>query len=853
VLVAGGGSASAELYDPTTRRFSPTGSMSVARTDATATLLPDGEVLVAGGELSSGEQTASADLYDASSGTFTATTPMSTARSGQTATVLPDGDVLVAGGGCNPGQGGDCDSGSSLVNLRSAELYDPGTATWSATASMTVGRQYFTATSMPDGRVLVTGGFNSCDDDFCKDTASTEIYDPDSGKWSPTGRLLNPRESHTATLLENGDVLVAGGTIENGDMGRSTPLKDAEVYEPTTGRWTAAPSMLQAHTGASAVLLSNGWVLVAGGGTPIAEVYQPDRSAWVATGALSTARTDGTATVLADGDVLATGGGVSTAETYQTGKGPLVTVTPRSLRFGGVEVGSRSRSHSFTVTNLGDGALHVAGVGISGTDPGDFSASDDCPIALAPLGSCSVSVTFAPLSTGARSATVQVVDDAPGSPQTAQVSGYGAGPNAWAPTGAMSTARVWFAMTSLGGGRVLVAGGATPTLVPLASAQVYDAKTGRFTATGSMSSDRVNVMATRLDDGRVLVAGGRDANFVAQSSAEIYDPQAGTWTTTTPMNAAGYGLTQTLLNSGKVLVTGLGTEGLDAEVYDPGTASWTDTKPMICPGQFAAATLLTDGRVLVAGCGSTATEIYHPRTNSWTPAAPLNTARDSAQAVLLDDGDVLLAGGADPDGGAALDTSELYDPSANSWTYTNNRMEFPSVSFTLTLLSNGNVLAAGGCGASGCDGPAQSSSEYYDHAYGFWEPNPSMVHARSNAQAVTLPSGDLLVVGGDSGFSGPREAETFTPTLVSVTPTSGPAGTRIVIRGNGFQAGETVQVQWNWVDWHQLRVGPLGRFTLRAKVPQDPPGQYAIYAHGKQSSAYAACLFTVTSGQAAAP
>ena len=126
---------------------------------------------------------ASAELYDPSTGTFTPTGSMHTARSGHTATLLPDGQVLVAGGGCNKGHG-FCDAGSFLDNLRSAELYNPKTGTWSTTGSMHFERQYFTATLLDDGDVLVAGGFATCDDDFCSDNRQAELYDPTTGTWS---------------------------------------------------------------------------------------------------------------------------------------------------------------------------------------------------------------------------------------------------------------------------------------------------------------------------------------------------------------------------------------------------------------------------------------------------------------------------------------------------------------------------------------------------------------------------------------------------------------------------------------------------------------------------------------------
>jgi hypothetical protein len=157
VLIAGGGTSSAELYDPSSGTFSLTASMSVSRTDATATLLRDGDVLVAGG-LDGNRQLGTAELYDPRSGAWSLTGSMAVARSGQTATLLADGDVLVAGGGCN-GSAYGCNSGSFLGNLRSAELYDPSTGTWSGTGPMHEGRQNQTATLLSDGDVLVAGGF----------------------------------------------------------------------------------------------------------------------------------------------------------------------------------------------------------------------------------------------------------------------------------------------------------------------------------------------------------------------------------------------------------------------------------------------------------------------------------------------------------------------------------------------------------------------------------------------------------------------------------------------------------------------------------------------------------------------
>ena len=210
----------------------------------TATLLPNGKVLVAGGYDSDGAL-ASAELYDPASGTWTATGSLATARVRHTATLLPNGKVLVAGGVDSSGYSRErgtlrsgerdldghrqprhrtllitrrrccptarCSSQADHGNvgvLASAELYDPASGTWTATGSLTTARYGHTATLLPNGKVLVAGGYNGLGY-----LASAELYDPASGTWTATGSLATARYDHTATLLPNGKVLVAGGDM----------------------------------------------------------------------------------------------------------------------------------------------------------------------------------------------------------------------------------------------------------------------------------------------------------------------------------------------------------------------------------------------------------------------------------------------------------------------------------------------------------------------------------------------------------------------------------------------------------------------------------------------------------------
>ena len=641
VLIAGGGSASAELYDPATRTFAPTGSMSVARSEATATLLTDGEVLVTGGCCTrAGGGLSSAELYNPATGKWSLTGSMVHARYDQTATLLPDGQVLVAGGACNGSHYG-CDAGSFLSNQASAELYNPATGTWATTGSMHAGRMLHTATLLRTGEVLVAGGFTTCDDDFCSDTASAELYNPATGTWAKTGSMHAGREQQTATLLRNGLVLVAGGLNEGGFRGAAFSLSDAELYDPSTGTWTVTQPMAAKRYAQTATRLKNGWVLVTGGHTSVAgaetataQIYEPSRGIWVTPGRMGTVRAGDTATLLRDGQVLATGGTgpdgqpLSTAEVFLAGPGPLAYLSPGTLGFAPQQVGTTSAAQDYTVANDGTAAMNVSGLDVSGRHPSDFAGSTDCTrVPLIPGATCTVSVQFAPTTPGLRAARVSIADNAPQSPQGAAVSGYGAGPNTWTPTGSLLTARDSFTSTVLRGGDVLIAGGAVSVGAnPLTETELYDPATHAFTATGSLSTGRTDAVATRLRDGDVLIAGGQGNNFADLSSAEIYNPATGKWRPTGSMNEGGYALTMTLLPDGRVLVTGLGFPST-AEVYNPGSGTWTDTGPMTTSQNFATATLLPDGQVLLAGGGSAAAELYNPATNDWAATGSLNVAR----------------------------------------------------------------------------------------------------------------------------------------------------------------------------------------------------------------------------------
>jgi WD40 repeat protein len=316
-----GGITSAELYDSSSGSFTKTGSLSAQRYAHTATLLQNGDALLAGGfgsgydceDLGEPSQS-SAEIYNPSTGTFQTAGNMTMGRAGHTATLLANCEVLFVGGG---------DQGGATLPFygtasATAELYDPSANAFTSTGRMAAARFGHTATLLKSGKVLIAGGTDSYSD---SPLSTTEIYDPATGHFVPSGSMTTPRMGHTATLLADGRVLITGGFITgliNGQFGVSST---AELYDPATDSFSTTGQMGVMREEHTATLLPNGLVLVAGGGNPTAEVYDPSTGLFVPTSSMETERTGHSATLLPNGKVLVAGGGsrfpLASAELYQ--------------------------------------------------------------------------------------------------------------------------------------------------------------------------------------------------------------------------------------------------------------------------------------------------------------------------------------------------------------------------------------------------------------------------------------------------------------------------------------------------------------------------------------------------------
>ena len=322
-----------------------TGNLSVRRFSQSATLLPNGKVLIAGGMERNGKYDASTEIYDPRTGIFTAVGNMSSAREGHAAILLRNGKVLLAGGSAGPDG-----------NVATAEIYDPATGAFTRTGNMVGPRAHAAAVLLKDGKVLLIGGDGAHEDERL---TSAEVYDPVTGRFTPTGSMLVPREMHTAVLMNDGRVLVMGGSSAGG-YPNSRIEASAEIYDPATGRFSNTGSMNAARHKLAAVLLSDGRVLVVGGSDnrdwrgqyASAELYDPASGHFTADGDMSFKRFKliATAVRLPDGRVLIAGG-AERPEIYD----------PATKSFQPVKGTVGEGRYFSTATLLSDGRVLIAG------------------------------------------------------------------------------------------------------------------------------------------------------------------------------------------------------------------------------------------------------------------------------------------------------------------------------------------------------------------------------------------------------------------------------------------------------------------------------------------------------------
>jgi len=606
VLIAGGDGSSgvaiagAELYNATTGTFSSTGNLIMARYSHTATLLNNGEVLIVGGDGSSGAAIASSELYNPTAGTFSSTGSLITARYSHTATLLSNGEVLITGG-----------YSASGTALASAEVYNPSTGAFASTGSLTTARYDHTATLLPNsGMVLIAGGVATSG----ADVEGGELYNPVTSTFS-TVENSEGQSGHTAALLNSGNVLIAGG--QSGGA--------SELFNPTAGSFAATGSENAGDFFLASALLTNGTVLIAGGfnyfdgpnkgSVAAAALYTTASGTFSSTGSLKTARNNHTATLLSNGKVLVAGGftyhiaTLATAELYEP-----TTVTPPNLE-------SISLEPTGTWVPVGGTLGFIA--------TGTFSGSPAATL---------VSVIWS----SSNSAVATVTNDVTNSGHVFGVAGGSATIEACAGSICGST------LVSIAPHTNLVVGSSA------GAGAIWETRddSGNFVNQGTLSNSRSSHSATLLANGTVFLAGGQDA--------------PGTWQILTPTGQA--------LSSGSLL------------------------------NDFSShlAVRLANGNVFLGGGLDSpgAWEIHSPTGTLLFQGSLLGSRTPGAGAVALQNGNIWIAASGSCTSRCDESTWEIRD--INGKFVTNGTLQSAFASGKQFLLSNGNVLLIGGA-ISGSD------------------------------------------------------------------------------------------------------------------------------------------------------
>ncbi len=675
-------SALIERYDPSQGAWVKQDSLSANKGSHTATLLQNGTVLFTGGgtgngPLNSWASQSSVDLFQPATETNSIMAPIQTARHAHTATLLNTGEVLIAGGYSTVSP-----FLSTIEN--SVELFDPNTPSWQALPRMKSGRAEHSATLLSNGDVLVAGGEIVTPQPWETKLKEAELFHADTQQWTPVAPMHHARSAHAATPLLNGKILVTGG------FGETAVLMASEIFDPATQQWTEINPMLNPRGAHQATRLPDGRVLVTGGYDGLAdsnkaEIFNPGTGQWQQVGTMNVSRSRHLSTLLPDGRVMVAGDAIY-----------VEFFNPNTLSF---EVDSEAiilLSH-MAGTLLSSGQFLASG-GVSDTlfnngiylyDPASRwvngqptnEARADAGVALLEGGDILVTGgqgRFGPL------ATVEQTN-APESP--------------FQKTGSMIQSRFAHLALPLPGGDALAIGGIGPTGY-LAQSERYNAATGQWMSTGNLNQARAYASGTRLLDGKLFVAGGFGPGGLL-ASAEVYDPALDAWEVVPSMADPRRNATTTLLGNGLLLVAGGwgGQEALNtAELYIPQQKAWLNAGSFGNSRVGHTATLLSNGHVLLAGGTDTASAvIFDPATFQWTPTGPMHEVRSGHIAARLPSGQVVVAGGLGPNG--LTKSAELYDPAANTWKAI-RKLTLPRRNAWAFAFGDGSVMIGGGAGVS---------------------------------------------------------------------------------------------------------------------------------------------------------
>lgn len=758
VLVTGGkvnsyiAIANWDVFDPNSGTWVASGLMPQPRDSHTATLLANGKVLIAGGE-NSGDPVFDTEIYDPATKSITVTGNMITPRWDHTATLLANGKVLVAGG-----------TSDGFSGLASAELYDPSTGVWSATGSMSIPRLGHTATLLQDGRVLVAGGQQNLGSSAVD---SSELYDPSTGTWSTTPNpLFAPRSFHTATLLEDGSVLVAGG-----DLG--SPDGIAEIWDPSTEFWSNTLGNLNdPRQYAAATLLPDGRVLIAGGQSPSgatldsAEIYDPTTGVWSLTSSMSTNRQSFSATMLPSGDVFVFGGSTgpeapdaATVEQFDAGLGLGFGQTPPNRPSFGTVASSVAGFGSLTAS----GALSFGVSEASGGNGPQASASNlpvvqvrslanDEILQLGTTGWNESSYASEPFL-GLPPGYLLVTMFANGVPSVSQIIQVTRAPTT-------TTLQTFSPLSPAPGqstsAQFVVTGPDFPDALVLPPFLNFSFQPS---GTATVSDELGESCSTDVQDGScALVPGEQGQRTVAASYSGdlVYAPSV-----SAPAE---------LFVDAVAPCTGFPPSTPTPVSCSASSNSWTQVSPMPDPLAQSAAAAGLDGLIYVAGGNDFSTasqtfETYNLNNDTWTDlttTSPVPTAVSQAAAAVGPDNSIYVAGGVDTSGNA----NELIQ----AYRFNSSGARIWDVYFSLTVPRaeavaaagpDGRIYVIGGTSNPGPTSTALNSVDVFDPTALLTTAGPPMPTARYAAAAARGWDGRIYVFGGTDGTNDLNVVEVY--------------------------------------------------------------------------------------------
>ena len=877
-----------------------------ARNRSTTSLLPNGNVLIAGGVIAGDIAVNTTEIFVSTNGSFLTVGSLTTARSSHTATVLPDGRVLIAGG-CTGG--GPCLAGDADITA-TAELFDPRTNTFTPTGSMSTPRVSHTATLMPNGTVLIVGGQTN----FAGTTlASCEIFDPALNNFStPCANLAFGRAGHTSTLLHTGRVFIAGGYGTNSLFTVTT-----ELYNFATNNWSSGAALITKRGFHTATQMGNQKLLITGGVNEknfqenqglleSAEIYDPNANSFSPAAVMSQRRAFHTSTLHADGSVIVFGGLANITTSFFTGALNFEANSRLVVNaIAGVDAVGTLNPVGSTLTIVLDGlplSSPVNGIITNGTmffsSPSikssdvDFffpwetgtPAPDLTGTTAAPLtgrvidqgnGGLTGTVTVSEFQGGAGNGglafffpiDVSPADIPPPEYESGSVVGF-----AIAGGGAAASAQAAFTMTSLridnlllpvpdsaiagvsvlrGKAQILPGTELDATTSPNNKPYTLQFTTGatveaaiNVTVTLDANGDKVidldnvqffgvagiitnstdttitnadalatlNASPTKIFNAGSIrlfftfspvdISGGEFTIDVAtivirnflSGDVEAYipfDPEVQTasnrWGLTTVLSGRMgsnslllpnqdefyFGgvtcLTEAICSSGVFTPLGFGG-ALIPHKRDDDLITWDEVNSLTHPRANHSATLLPDQRLLIAG-GTDGTDVvkfaetYDRKTDLWFDTFPMKTPRSHHTATLLPNGNVLVAGGFTTAAGTgATSTAEIFYPNTNTWVETGSMISSRSF-HTSVVLPDGNVMVVGGF----TEGSYLETAEVYYSTMHVWVPLASMDTKRAQYTISMLRNGRVLVSGGvnatgvlgDSAASGIRGNEIY--------------------------------------------------------------------------------------------